>query len=170
MTIFRDFYVQPMDAVYIETVAIYLIWTLAMLMLRGRAKRVIGVIGALTSVALVLVMTLYGRNSANSHIVNLVPFSSFVNAKLEIELYRSMYMNVLLFMPLGLSLPFAFSGRIKHCILLTLAIGVLISVGIEAVQYFFNLGRCEIDDVFMNALGVMIGTTSYLLCHLKKRP
>ena len=170
MVIFRDFYVQPMNAVYIEAVVIYLIWTLAMLFLRGRAQKTAGIIGALMSIALIFVMTLYGRNSDNTHIVNLIPFSTFVNAKIQPELYRSMFMNVLLFMPFGLSFPFAFQDRIKHRLLVTIALGFLLSVGVEAVQFFFNLGRCETDDVFMNTLGVMIGTTSYLLCRLIKNP
>lgn len=170
MIIFHDFYVQPMNAVYIEAVGIYLIGTLAMLMLRGRAQRTAGIIGALMSIALIFVLTLYGRNGANSRIVNLVPFSFLVDAKVQPELYRSMFMNVLLFIPFGLSFPFAFSERIKHRILITIALGLLLSVGVETVQYFYNLGNCETDDVLMNVLGVMIGTTSYLLCRLIKEP
>ncbi len=58
--------------------------------------------------------------------------------------------NILVFIPFGLFFP----GKGWQWLLLTV---VLFSVGIEATQYVFNLGWCEIDDVICNALGAVIG-------------
>lgn len=58
--------------------------------------------------------------------------------------------NILVFIPFG----FIFPGKRWKWLLLT---AVLLSAGIEAVQYTFNLGWCEIDDVISNALGAAIG-------------
>lgn len=160
------FYCQPMDHVYIETAAMYIIWTVAMLLFRGKARVIISVIAAVLSFGLICLLTVHGRTRGDGNELSLIPFISFANAKIQPELYRSMYMNMLLFLPLGLSLPFALQGKIKHCVLISIAIGFLISVGVEAVQYLFCLGRCETDDVIMNTLGVLIGTTSFLLCSL----
>ena len=38
---------------------------------------------------------------------------------------------------------------------------VLLSAGIEANQYAFNLGWCEMDDVLCNVLGAVIGFGIY---------
>jgi hypothetical protein len=58
--------------------------------------------------------------------------------------------NILVFTPFGALFP----GKRWKWLLLTV---VLLSAGIEAVQYAFNLGWCEIDDVICNALGALIG-------------
>ena len=57
--------------------------------------------------------------------------------------------NILVFIPFGVLFP----GKRWKWLLLT---AVLLSVVIEAVQYFFNLGWCEIDDVICNVLGAAI--------------
>ena len=131
--LFHEFYVQPMFQVYIETITIFVIWTVA------------------------------------TREVSLVPFVTFIYAQTEPELYRTMYMNMLLFLPLGLSLPFALYGKIKHTVLISIGIGFLLSVGVEAAQYFFLLGRCETDDVIMNTLGVLIGSMSFIVFYVKDK-
>ena len=58
--------------------------------------------------------------------------------------------NILVFIPFGALFP----GKRWRALLLTV---VLFSVGIEVIQYTFNLGWCEIDDVICNVLGAAIG-------------
>lgn len=58
--------------------------------------------------------------------------------------------NILVFIPFGVLFP----GKRWKWLLLT---AVLLSAVIEAVQYVFNLGWCEIDDVICNVLGAAIG-------------
>ena len=168
-SLFHDFYVQPMNTVYIETVAMYLIWTVAMLLLRGKARKIVSIAGLCMAAALIIAFTLFGRKSGNNHDISLIPFISFVNAKVQPEFYRSMFMNVLLFMPFGLSMPFALPNTFKHKALLTILVGAVLSVVVEAAQYVFSLGKCETDDVLMNALGVLIGVTSYLIFRTARR-
>ena len=162
-TLFHDFYVQPMNQVYIETIAIYVIWTVAMFLLRGKARRIVGIVGAGLAVILILMFTVLGRSNGDAREISLIPFITFVNAKVQPEFYRTMFMNMLLFMPLGLSLPYALPDKLKHKALLTILIGAILSISVEACQYMFFLGRCETDDVIMNTLGVAIGTTSFLI-------
>lgn len=57
-------------------------------------------------------------------------------------------LNILLFIPLGFLL-----GR-KQAI----AIGLLLSAGIELTQFVFRLGVCELDDVLNNTIGAAIGS------------
>ncbi|MGN0382710.1 MAG: VanZ family protein [Eubacterium sp.] len=40
----------------------------------------------------------------------------------------------------------------------------------ETLQYVFHLGRCEVDDVIMNAIGVAFGLLAYILVsYIEKR-
>lgn len=58
--------------------------------------------------------------------------------------------NVLLFIPFGFLFP-------KNTLRLEMISGFLLSMGIEAVQYFGCLGLCELDDVICNTLGSLAG-------------
>lgn len=58
--------------------------------------------------------------------------------------------NILVFIPFGLFFP----GKNWKAPLLTV---LLFSATIEAIQFGFNLGWCEIDDVICNVLGAAIG-------------
>ena len=60
--------------------------------------------------------------------------------------------NVLMFIPLGILLKLL--GINTWLILL---IGFTFSCSIELLQYVFKLGLCELDDVFHNTLGTLIG-------------
>ena len=95
--IIHDFYVQPMQQVYLEAAGMYLLWTIAMLLLRGKAKRFVARIGVLLAVALILVFTLWRRSKGEAAELLLTPFVSFAKAQTQPEYYRTMFMNILLF-------------------------------------------------------------------------
>ena len=75
------------------------------------------------------------------------------------ELLRTLWMNVLLFVPGGLLLealwPRCFPRWV--CIPLTIILLTALSVGIEATQYRYALGVVEADDVLCNGLGAALG-------------
>ena len=75
------------------------------------------------------------------------------------EILRSNFMNVVLFYPAGLLSAAGFPGKCSkwYRVLLTLVLFITVSVGIEYVQYVYNLGRVEIDDVFHNTIGALLG-------------
>lgn len=91
----------------------------------------------------------------------LIPFHSY-RAVLDggnRELFRSNFMNVVLFYPAGLLacelLPK--DWRRAQKLILTVVPFALISAGIEVCQYRFALGQAEVDDVIHNTLGALIG-------------
>ena len=112
-------------------------------------------------VAVILYMTVYTRGEGTSETI-LRPFQSFQEAKIQPELYRSMLMNVFLFVPLGLSLPFVL-GRGRFPGFITVVVALAFSAGIEYLQYRYALGRCEMDDVIMNTLGATVGCLAHWL-------
>ena len=112
-------------------------------------------------VAVILYMTVYTRGEGTSETI-LRPFQSFQEAKIQPELYRSMLMNVFLFVPIGLSLPFVLGkGRIPE--FFTVLAALAFTAGIEYLQYRYALGWCEVDDVIMNTLGAAAGCLAHWL-------
>lgn len=66
--------------------------------------------------------------------------------------FKQMFRNVLLFIPFGVILKlFGINTRV------ILLIGFTFSCSIELLQYLLKLGLCELDDVFHNTLGTLIG-------------
>ena len=108
--------------------------------------------------------TLGTRNSTQIVQINLVPFHSYreVWSGGNPEIYRSNFMNVVLFYPAGLLatslLPEARHGW-RGCLLVVLALTAM-SAGIEFIQDCCSLGKCEIDDVIHNALGALTGAVA----------
>lgn len=73
-------------------------------------------------------------------------------------------MNIFLFVPLGLSLPYVLSIKHgKYVTIKSIVIGLLLSVIIECCQYCFCIGTCEVDDVIMNTFDIFIGSISFIL-------
>lgn len=161
MTTQQRFYAQPIPVVCAVIVALYLISVVIMSLLRRRSQRVVGWIGVAVSIWTILFFTVVGRTSESAETTSLVPLISFYYAKRQPELYREIFFNVLLFIPLGLTLPFALFGEARRRILLTAVTGSVISLLIECSQLVFVIGKCETDDVIMNTLGVLIGCTAY---------
>lgn len=106
--------------------------------------------------AVIVYMTLLNRRAKNRRFI-LTPFWSY-RRFFESEYFRSQIINnVLLFIPLGTIL-----SRLRPR-WSTEGILVVISVGIEILQYLLGRGLCETDDIISNSLGGLIGLTIGLL-------
>ena len=106
-------------------------------------------------------VTLANRGPEAQTGVWLVPFYSYYLAFSGIneELLRSCFMNVVLFYPAGLLagaiwLP---ERKVWKRILFLAVVGCGVSVSVEVLQYFRQLGLMEVDDVIHNTLGMAIG-------------
>lgn len=125
--------------------------------------RMIGVVLFIICVFLILYRTVLSRSICIPQI-ELRPFYTFILAKQQSEMYRTFFMNILLFVPLGLSMPYVLSKEPrKRNVFITIGFAAVLSAGIEFAQYYYHLGRCETDDVIANTLGAAIGTLSYCL-------
>lgn len=168
MKFFHSFYVQPMNNVYIEMAAMYLIWLIVMLLLRKNAQRILTAVCCALSVGVILFFTLY-RDSGNKYEISLIPFITFTKIKTNSELLRSMIMNVFLFIPFGLSAPFVLPENTRKKVLIATLAGLVLSIFVEICQFVFTLGRFETDDIIMNTFGALAGATAFLLyCGIKK--
>lgn len=114
--------------------------------------------------AIVVSVTLVNRSSILYRPeLELLPFHSYraVIGGENPELLRSNFMNVILFYPVGLLgcdvLPTSCSRKRRVFVVAMLC--VLLSLGIECLQYLFALGQAEADDVIHNGLGAFLGGT-----------
>lgn len=89
--------------------------------------------------------------------IDFQPDGGFARLKFG-AIYQQTWLNIVLFVPLGYLLPFHL--RLPK-FWRVLAIGVLVSLLIETVQFFTHLGWFDVDDVFMNVLGAIIGYGLY---------
>ena len=164
---FHRIYILDISTILISIPILLLVWSVI-----GAAfykyMRIIGAVLVVIAVAAILYITVFSRGESGKG-ADFIPFSSFERAKIQPEMYRSMLMNVFLFVPLGLSLPYVFGGGTGKRILMTILVGFLLSVTVEMVQYFASLGLAETDDVICNTLGTAIGSCAYLLSLLWRR-
>lgn len=70
------------------------------------------------------------------------------------SLFIERFFNIVLFLPIGALL---FLLQNSHKMLHTFLFGLLFSSFIEVMQYVFNKGVADIEDVICNVLGVMLG-------------
>lgn len=88
-------------------------------------------------------------------------------------------MNVVVFIPIGLLLGIVLQSswfkahesqkkqnRIRNVWLISIGIGLLMSLSIEALQFTFKRGSCDVDDIINNTLGAMIGATFWLVARV----
>ncbi len=101
-------------------------------------------------------LILRGETDTDLH---LQPFRLIILAQSVPEAYRSMFMNVALFIPFGLTLSYSFGNRfpLGRTVLICTLSGLLLSTAVEAAQYVFSRGIAEVDDVICNSLGAFIG-------------
>ena len=144
------------------------LWTLLALFLRRcpRFWRGLNRILCLFSMALILYGTVFSRSiGGSSQGLSLLPFASLTSAHRSSDRLHTMMANVLLFVPYGLTAPFAFPRQTSGKAGKTILSAMLLSILIEAAQFAFRLGYCESDDVLMNTLGAAFGCLSYMASH-----
>lgn len=117
------------------------------------------------SIGSILYVTLLTR-SKEVYTPDYIPFSFIERAKVNKEVYRSVLMNVFLFVPFGLFTPYSFK---RKNISKTYAWAILFSAGIEIVQLVFSLGMMATDDILANFFGAFIGSFAYILVSPNKK-
>lgn len=157
------FIAQPLYMIMLEIIGMHAVWTYFMFLLHGKRRRYVAAAGVVLSLILIVRFTLAGRTRGGGELI-LMPFMTVVNAATYPEYYRSAILNAILFLPLGLSLPFALPPRFGRRVPVTVLTGMLLSVSVEAIQFFFALGICETDDVIINTFGAFLGATSWWAC------
>ena len=162
--IFLWFYCLPIG----EAVLLILLATAAFRFLRKTCKQAPYWNAAVSSLLMLWAViiffgTLAQRSEGSASAPVLMPFASYyaVLHGGNREIWRTNFMNAVLFYPAGLLgcevLPGARRGW-KTALVTVLS--ALVSIGIEYTQYRFGLGLAETDDVIHNALGTLLGAAA----------
>lgn len=159
-------YSCPLHVISIAMAIAIAIWGYARTKLYGKRWNIANALLACGMVMAILCITIMGRTTGERTLI-LKPFASLAAARSQSEAYRELLMNIFLFFPFGLTLSNALPQSWGRCrrIGLTVITGLLLSVGIEYIQYRFALGVAETDDVICNTIGAFIGSTSLLIAH-----
>lgn len=151
-------YARPFQTILLWMFLALVIWTVANLVAPKHARQWINTIAAVVSVVVILSFTVIDRSTHAVSAVKLQPFWSIRNG-----LYREVWLNVFLFFPYGLSIPYILHNTVKHKAAIAILSATVFSFLIELTQFIFKLGLCETDDLIMNTLGAAIGTLSFII-------
>lgn len=161
-------YVSPLWLIWAAMAVLVVFWGIAGLLGTRKFPKVwrgINIFCCVCSIAAILYVTIVDR-STKDRFLQLIPLHFIIEAREHIEILRSMLMNAFLFVPLGLSLPFAINKKTAQTIKITLVSALVFSVCIEIVQYIFGFGRAETDDVLCNLFGTFVGCFSFILANI----
>ena len=156
-----DLYQDVPASVYEGLASIFCIIAVFVISIKGLKKGFPVVFLALTIEYIILILsaTVFFRiyNESSGH--DFTPFWSYgqiLNGR--DDLLAESIMNVVVFVPVGL-----FFGCVSRSVKLwmVLLVGLGLSGAIEVLQFFLKRGFSEVDDVFHNTLGCMIGYGLY---------
>ena len=112
--------------------------------------------------------TLLFRNETE-RTIELIPLIRLITSAPNEGILRSMAMNMFLFVPYGMFMPYVLHNSCRR-IITTVLSAFIFSFVIEVTQYIFVLGRAEVDDILCNTLGATIGSITYWLSNtIEKR-
>lgn len=103
----------------------------------------------------------FNRPLSDINLVFLKKTWQLVFAQSEVDFIYNCLGNICCFLPLGFLAPIVFSK--KQTFLRVIIGGILLSVMIESLQFLLATGVSDIDDVFFNTCGMVIGYLLYLL-------
>ena len=101
----------------------------------------------------------------------LVPFKTiifYVNHVQAITdwFFKNLFCNLVMFIPYGLLLPLIIDRKPK-VFLKTLVSGMILIICIEILQYVCGLGLCDVDDLILNSLSILMGYGLYRMIKQK---
>ncbi len=136
---------------------------------RQKAWRLLNCVFLLFASYFIIHITLISR-TLEIKILNIKPFSLIFASFTQPEIYRSVFMNVALFVPFGIVLsqllPKHSEPRLRFAIVILS--GLLFSICIECVQFVYSLGQTEIDDLICNTFGSMLGGVTVFYDRISK--
>lgn len=123
-------------------------------------------------VLVIIYCTLIYKGTSNSIMgINILPFYTYKHAwnNFSAWYWYLIIFNILLFIPFGFIAPLVSKNFKKFWVILIT--GMVFSLCIELIQLKFNVGVFDIDDIFNNTLGTLIGyfTIKTIIAFKQKR-
>ncbi len=130
----------------------------------SKYTKILNAVLCLISVLGILYITVFKRTKGE-YSADFMPFVILKKAAQQKEFYREMIMNVFLFFPFGLTLPFVLKKQNSKIGIAVIAAGLILSSVIEFIQFGFSLGNFEADDIICNTLGAAIGVLGNIIIY-----
>ncbi len=127
------------------------------------------VCACLVPVALMViyVFTLYDRPTGEFD-NRFIPLQSLILFWGDMQVFREMFLNTMLFVPLGGALTFALPAEQRR-LWIVVAVAFALSLTVEILQAALSIGFFETDDVLLNTLGGLLGGLSYRIAAWKRK-
>jgi len=109
-------------------------------------------------IAVILWLTIIGRDSVPEPGLQYKPFHSLKNLVYYTKLYgirSNLIGNILLFLPVGFLVPMV--SRWNNKWHRTLFVGFFMSLAVELIQLATEKGYFDYDDIALNCIGTLIG-------------
>ena len=107
----------------------------------------------------------FNRPLSDVNLVFMKETWKLVYAPSRLDFFYNSFGNILCLVPFGILFPIVFSK--KQSFLKTVLLGILLSIGIETLQFLLETGVSDIDDVFFNTCGAILGYLIYRLFRKK---
>lgn len=113
----------------------------------------------LMAVVAIIAGTMVARSGVAERRIVVQLFSQFQTGGTRNEAWRLLVMNILLFFPLGLTMPHILPTKwsCRKILLVVALAGFGLSLCIEVLQYVFAVGVAELDDLLCNTIGAVLG-------------
>ena len=141
---------------------------------RRRSKKERGILWCLFLVYVAVMVyflffaEMFGRGDPGINGHNFVPFHEigrYLRYRRRIGVYLTALNlggNIVAFVPFGLFLPMLMRRNSGWGVVLA---GFLTSCLVEIIQLVSGLGTCDVDDIILNTLGVVVGLICYKIAH-----
>ncbi|AKE42207.1 Glycopeptide antibiotics resistance protein [Corynebacterium kutscheri] len=97
----------------------------------------------------------------NQRSIDLVLFDGWQRTALWYGAWMDSLGNIMLFLPFGFLMMGLLQQRFRYPVLLASLAGFLASLSIEIAQYVFAVGFTDIDDLFFNTIGSVLGAVAF---------
>ena len=162
---YRILYGIPLWELLIGLFLFYIVWCYAQVSLsETKVWKISHVALVLLWLCVSLYVVLLSRSQGNGSL-NLEPFWSYRLAFAEgsYDYFQQIYLNILAFYFFGLFAPELLKGNCRY--LATVAGAIVLSAIIEYSQFRMDLGLAELDDVFSNTFGAVLGAAANWISH-----
>ena len=156
MSLWHYIYISNPGTLSLYALLAFLVWgVLCWFLGHHKYFRYACIMPVLISVYGILLLTVLGRSASSQHIF--VFAASYTR-----EFYRELFMNALLYFPLGIFLSVLIGPWTILC-------GFALSIYIELWQFIAGTGVGQVTDILMNTFGCFLGTLPYLLIRKLKK-
>lgn len=160
--VFKFMIYEPIWKIVLICVGLDVLWIIMNIVTKNHRKirKIINIILLVLTLIMVFWITLLSRHpGVRDYCIK--PFILLQQAKDQPTIYRSVMMNIFLFIPIGISVPGIVSQKGWYRNLMVVLGCLAVSSFVEIMQFLYCLGRAEVDDVIANTLGALIGVTLY---------